>query len=165
MTAQGLEKIIQKFEDTSSFHELSCRGRKRVNSTGLKKWSQQCRRCRSVVYSCPAFGDSPEHWKGLKSDFCCRISCSHGSGQLTAVENFVVIRSPFPSNRICQYTELLNMGNIESTRNSTSTTSSNIGYYVVRVYGIIYYRPYFFKQTGVFGPVTITIAGQRYECQ
>ncbi|GFY06902.1 hypothetical protein TNCV_4090041 [Trichonephila clavipes] len=76
------------------------------------------------------------------------------------MKSFVIKRSPFPSDRICEYTELPNMGNKESTRNSTSTTSFCKGHCVVRVYDIIYHRPYFFEEKGAFGPVTVT--GQCY---
>ncbi|GFV95406.1 uncharacterized protein TNCV_4574081 [Trichonephila clavipes] len=37
MNAQGLEKIIRKFEDTGAFYVQSGRGRKRVNSTGVEE--------------------------------------------------------------------------------------------------------------------------------
>ncbi|PRD30005.1 UNVERIFIED_CONTAM: hypothetical protein NCL1_27711 [Trichonephila clavipes] len=67
-----------------------------------------------------------------------------------AVESFVVRRNPFSSDRISQYTELPNMGNRESTHNSTSTTSFFKGHRVVR-------------ETDAFGPVTLTVIGQRYE--
>ncbi|GFT54919.1 hypothetical protein TNCV_4888711 [Trichonephila clavipes] len=60
-------------------------------------------------------------------------------------ENFGVRRSPFPTGRICQYTELLNMGGRESTRNSTSTISSYRGHCVRRVYGIVYHRVPLFR--------------------
>ncbi|GFT87237.1 uncharacterized protein TNCV_2310331 [Trichonephila clavipes] len=80
------------------------------------------------------------------------------------VKNFVVRRSPFPSDRICQYIELPNIGNRESTRNSTSTTSSCKDHCGVRVYVIIYHRAILFDEIGAFGPFTVTISGQCYEC-
>ncbi|GFU87170.1 uncharacterized protein TNCV_1113801 [Trichonephila clavipes] len=81
------------------------------------------------------------------------------------MENFVVRRSPFSSDRICQYTELSNMGNRETTRNSTTHTvpfnpakvTVWCGYMTSFIIG-----PYFFEETGSLGPVTVT--GQRYEC-
>ena len=42
-------------------------------------------------------------------------------------------------------------------RNSTCTTSSYKGHYVVLAYGIIYHIAIFCVETGVVGPVAVTI--------
>ncbi|GFV07734.1 transposable element Tcb2 transposase [Trichonephila clavipes] len=55
------------------------------------------------------------------------------------------------------------MGNKESTRSSTSTTSSCKGHCVVRVYGIIYHRAILFRGVGCFWSCAIIVMGQRCE--
>ncbi|GFW96243.1 uncharacterized protein TNCV_572141 [Trichonephila clavipes] len=168
MTAQGLEKIIQKFEETGSFHELSGRERKKVNSTVVEEVVAEVREDSSDgLQSCSAWEIArtldrpvstvhkiltptiPNHTKLAKCRscfllayqqmrLCFRISCSQGRGK------FVVRRIPFLSDRICQYREFTNMGNTESIRNSTG--------------------PYSFEEKGVLGPVTVIVSSQRCEC-
>ena len=53
------------------------------------------------------------------------------------MENFVDRQRPFPSEKICQYTELLNMGNRKPTLKLTCTTLFCKGHCVVPVYTII----------------------------
>ena len=69
-------------------------------------------------------------WSANKRDFCFRISCSHGSGQWMTRK--FCRQSPFQSERMCQYTELPNMGNRKSTWISTCTTSFSKGHCVLR---------------------------------
>ncbi|GFU72468.1 DUF4817 domain-containing protein [Trichonephila clavipes] len=75
-------------------------------------------------------------------------------------ENFVVRRSPFPSDRICQYTELPNMW---VTENPLATQPvplhpENITVWC-RFAASFIIGPYFFEVMGAFGPVTITVTG------
>ncbi|GFT00156.1 uncharacterized protein TNCV_462501 [Trichonephila clavipes] len=76
------------------------------------------------------------------------------------VENFVVKRSPFPSQDMPIHRIAKNMGKIESTRNSASTTSSKEGHCLV--WFII--ETYFFEEAIAFGAMAVTVTGQRYEC-
>ncbi|GFX43734.1 DUF4817 domain-containing protein [Trichonephila clavipes] len=55
MTVQVLKKLIQKFEETSSFYVQSGRGKKKVNSTLTEEVA-----CLRAV-----FEELPEHWTGL----------------------------------------------------------------------------------------------------
>ena len=90
------------------------------------------------------------YWLASKKDFCFRTSCSYRSGQRMTVEYFVNTQSPIPFKRICQYSELRNIGNRKYTFKSTSTTSFCTGHCVMRVYGIIYYWAIFFHEDGWF---------------
>ena len=86
----------------------------------------------------------------LQERLLLRISCSDRSEQRMAVENCVHRQSSFPSDRICQNRELLNMGNRQFTRNTICITSSCIGHCVVRACDIIYHRDNFFQGDGCF---------------
>ncbi|GBM02986.1 hypothetical protein AVEN_14502-1 [Araneus ventricosus] len=83
------------------------------------------------------------------------ISCSNGSGRCMAMEHFVDRRSPFPSPRFCQYSELQNMGKRESVPNVTIASSFSKGHCVVRVYGIIYSWLFIFRGDWSFGTCSL----------
>ncbi|GFT65941.1 uncharacterized protein TNCV_1614731 [Trichonephila clavipes] len=61
MTVQGMEKMIQKFEDMGYYHVQSGKGKKRRL---LKKWPQQCRRSPVVVCNGEVLGELPLQWPG-----------------------------------------------------------------------------------------------------
>ena len=57
------------------------------------------------------------------------------------------------------------MDHSKTTRNTNCTNSSCKGHYTVRVSGIIYHWAIFFQKTDALGLVTVTVIGQRFDCQ
>ncbi|GBM60294.1 hypothetical protein AVEN_81652-1 [Araneus ventricosus] len=178
MTAFGLKKMIDKFEESGSFDVKCGRGRKTIALTSVEDVATTLQEAsNSALGACSARGISRtlhmlvstvrkilrnihSKLRMFRSWFLltCQIeklsACNfllEWKWTMHGCETFCGQMKPFPSPRFCKYPKLQNMVKRESAPNAVIASSFSKGHCVVRVYGSIYRWTFLFRGDWSFG--------------